>query len=127
MQTADCQLQVLLIDHHGDLDLRGRDHQDVDAMLGQRLEHLARHTGMGAHPDPDNGDLGNAAVACDLASTDLRRYPAQYLFGTTLVTAVDGEGEIGGVILCHVDRKSTRLNSSHVRISYAVFCLKKKK
>src|SRR5690625_6569775 len=26
-----------------------------------------------------------------------------------------------------VDRKSTRLNSSHVAISYAVFCLKKKK
>src|SRR5438874_11225058 len=30
--------------------------------------------------------------------------------------------------LCHqLDRKSTRLNSSHVEISYAVFCLKKKK
>src|SRR5438874_8461984 len=27
----------------------------------------------------------------------------------------------------HLDRKSTRLNSSHVEISYAVFCLKKKK
>src|SRR5436305_8281685 len=27
----------------------------------------------------------------------------------------------------NIDRKSTRLNSSHVRISYAVFCLKKKK
>src|SRR5690625_6232691 len=27
----------------------------------------------------------------------------------------------------HQDRKSTRLNSSHVAISYAVFCLKKKK
>src|SRR6266496_4896531 len=27
----------------------------------------------------------------------------------------------------HPDRKSTRLNSSHVEISYAVFCLKKKK
>src|SRR5690606_41558641 len=27
----------------------------------------------------------------------------------------------------YVDRKSTRLNSSHVKISYAVFCLKKKK
>src|SRR2546430_4171313 len=26
----------------------------------------------------------------------------------------------------HVDRKSTRLNSSHSQISYAVFCLKKK-
>src|SRR5690554_3498909 len=29
--------------------------------------------------------------------------------------------------LVGIDRKSTRLNSSHVRISYAVFCLKKKK
>src|SRR5204863_2920362 len=28
---------------------------------------------------------------------------------------------------CGLDRKSTRLNSSHVEISYAVFCLKKKK
>src|SRR3712207_8011256 len=27
----------------------------------------------------------------------------------------------------HEDRKSTRLNSSHANISYAVFCLKKKK
>src|SRR5690625_7027390 len=30
-------------------------------------------------------------------------------------------------ILVNRDRKSTRLNSSHVAISYAVFCLKKKK
>src|SRR5690349_23789713 len=29
-------------------------------------------------------------------------------------------------LLRHRDRKSTRLNSSHVEISYAVFCLKKK-
>src|SRR5690606_41969176 len=29
--------------------------------------------------------------------------------------------------LLQLDRKSTRLNSSHVKISYAVFCLKKKK
>src|SRR2546426_7670770 len=34
---------------------------------------------------------------------------------------VDGEGKLAG------DRKSTRLNSSHLVISYAVFCLKKKK
>src|SRR3989442_3797054 len=32
-----------------------------------------------------------------------------------------------GFFHCEADRKSTRLNSSHVRISYAVFCLKKKK
>src|SRR5690606_41007199 len=36
----------------------------------------------------------------------------------------DHEVRVGLVVL---DRKSTRLNSSHVKISYAVFCLKKKK
>src|SRR5207302_10434305 len=35
-----------------------------------------------------------------------------------------GLERVGGVL---IDRKSTRLNSSHVKISYAVFCLKKKK
>src|SRR3712207_7840096 len=38
--------------------------------------------------------------------------------GFRVVTANGGEQE---------DRKSTRLNSSHANISYAVFCLKKKK
>src|SRR5690554_7045880 len=36
-------------------------------------------------------------------------------------------GEEGMMQADGVDRKSTRLNSSHVRISYAVFCLKKKR
>src|SRR2546430_10462608 len=31
------------------------------------------------------------------------------------------------ISLMNIDRKSTRLNSSHSQISYAVFCLKKKK
>src|SRR2546427_8680117 len=40
---------------------------------------------------------------------------------------------LGDIVICatleptHADRKSTRLNSSHSQISYAVFCLKKKK
>src|SRR5690606_40316707 len=36
-------------------------------------------------------------------------------------------GRFTGDLTDEVDRKSTRLNSSHVKISYAVFCLKKKK
>src|SRR5690606_41241700 len=39
---------------------------------------------------------------------------------TGLVAPIDAQG-------AQQDRKSTRLNSSHVKISYAVFCLKKKK
>src|SRR2546427_7980988 len=39
-------------------------------------------------------------------------------------TTTSNTGEIGTY---HTDRKSTRLNSSHSQISYAVFCLKKKK
>src|SRR6266403_5030285 len=39
-------------------------------------------------------------------------------------TAID---PLGVTEILELDRKSTRLNSSHVEISYAVFCLKKKK
>src|SRR5688572_32122727 len=68
----------------------------------------------------------------------LRRPPRSTLFPyTTLFRSVDAD--LGGVEqgqhlrVGHapgeshiVDRKSTRLNSSHSQISYAVFCLKKK-
>src|SRR5690348_17571075 len=42
------------------------------------------------------------------------------------VRAVLGLGECARQRLGRIDRKSTRLNSSHPSISYAVFCLKKK-
>src|SRR5688572_31759496 len=43
------------------------------------------------------------------------------------VVLIGGEPGIGKSTLLLQDRKSTRLNSSHSQISYAVFCLKKKK
>src|SRR3989442_11689660 len=56
-----------------------------------------------------------------------RAYPGALL----VVEGTDGSGKSTQLYLLkrwlEIDRKSTRLNSSHVRISYAVFCLKKKK
>src|SRR3712207_8829012 len=55
--------------------------------------------------------------------------PRQSRRATDLVQGVGG-GHLAGVVNHHdgyLDRKSTRLNSSHANISYAVFCLKKKK
>src|SRR3989442_11468178 len=66
----------------------------------------------------------------------IRRPPRSTLFPyTTLFRStqdLDGDGRVDqwGTLFdrrVSLDRKSTRLNSSHVRISYAVFCLKKKK
>src|SRR2546427_9217865 len=37
------------------------------------------------------------------------------------------QGDVVKGVIVSLDRKSTRLNSSHSQISYAVFCLKKKK
>src|SRR5699024_11690564 len=76
-----------------------------------------------------------------------RRVRALVFLGIRPASAVDGLLVVGdgehavadrhaliqadaGQSVCHgiaEDRKSTRLNSSHVSISYAVFCLKKKK
>src|SRR2546430_12662121 len=57
--------------------------------------------------------------------TTLFRSRAGHVPGDAAVErTVDGD-DIGGKVV--QDRKSTRLNSSHSQISYAVFCLKKKK
>src|SRR3712207_8702747 len=45
----------------------------------------------------------------------------------TVPLNVDGEEKELVLEVQQLDRKSTRLNSSHANISYAVFCLKKKK
>src|SRR3712207_7872814 len=47
--------------------------------------------------------------------------------GRDLLGGAGGLGHVRATPACDVDRKSTRLNSSHANISYAVFCLKKKK
>src|SRR5690348_3350068 len=44
-----------------------------------------------------------------------------------LAQALEGVDTVFNLASVHLDRKSTRLNSSHPSISYAVFCLKKKK
>src|SRR5436309_9892786 len=69
----------------------------------------------------------------------IRRPPRSTLFPYTTLFRSVRLLDLGGVLKAVVtlselpeatfasDRKSTRLNSSHVKISYAVFCLKKKK
>src|SRR5438874_6851713 len=66
----------------------------------------------------------------------IRRPPRSTLFPSRRSSDLDlqhGGGEAEGMNAevgtrnAEQDRKSTRLNSSHVEISYAVFCLKKKK
>src|SRR2546427_7265798 len=75
----------------------------------------------------------------------IRRPPRSTLFPYTTLFRSHPELELGGLARRHEgrravfrvdhrteprqepDRKSTRLNSSHSQISYAVFCLKKKK
>src|SRR5690554_7257282 len=56
--------------------------------------------------------------------SDLKNIPKEDL--EAVIVLNDPTYIINGVMYTE-DRKSTRLNSSHVRISYAVFCLKKKK
>src|SRR3712207_8570049 len=77
-------------------------------------------------PEPGLQDVGRAAGSRDHAADEVAdlEQPVQ----------PDGRGlQRGGAEEAHrradapPDRKSTRLNSSHANISYAVFCLKKKK
>src|SRR5207249_9287039 len=75
-------------------------HLDLDDLLGLNEKH-----------GREAGDKAIGAATLLLAKTAAKE-------GWTL-------GRIGGDEFA-LDRKSTRLNSSHVSISYAVFCLKKR-
>src|SRR5690349_23213672 len=57
----------------------------------------------------------------------LRFAALQSVFAKAIIERHPEIGNVDSVVFVDEDRKSTRLNSSHVEISYAVFCLKKKK
>src|SRR5207248_8478573 len=79
--------------------------------------------------------------ACMTAAAPARESESSAARAAPLKIGIIGAGHIGGTLASlwakaghellvssrHPDRKSTRLNSSHRTISYAVFCLKKKK
>src|SRR5258707_3401609 len=83
--------------------------------------------------------LGDAVNFNDIANLQVRELrdgvfePGVGVSGESDVRGFGCDGEIGSGDALHrtmnvfQDRKSTRLNSSHANISYAVFCLKKKK
>src|SRR5690606_41426217 len=85
---------------------------------------LSLHDALPIYRQGDAGHLEHAVLDAQLLALGVH-------FGGFLVQPLAGAGLqfLGGVLVEALDRdrKSTRLNSSHVKISYAVFCLKKKK
>src|SRR5690554_631593 len=76
----------------------------------------------------------DSVILCSFGDASLNHSTAQGAINTACWTAYQGV-PLPLIFVCEdnglgistpTDRKSTRLNSSHVRISYAVFCLKKK-
>src|SRR6266540_6007146 len=66
---------------------------------------------------PDGGGLGGGC----------RRHRGEPLVPAARLARLGNPVRLARRRRRHPDRKSTRLNSSHITISYAVFCLKKKK
>src|SRR5699024_11313291 len=92
-------------------------------MLGRVFDGLGRPIDDGPEILPDERRDVNGLPMNPAA----RDYPNEFI--QTGVSAIDGLNTLvrGQKLPIAEDRKSTRLNSSHVSISYAVFCLKKKK
>src|SRR5690606_40823661 len=84
-----------------------------------------------SHAHGDHASPGHREIYCTKATSAFMqvRYPKQPLQSYHVFDFEEGFN-INGVEIVFIpagqDRKSTRLNSSHVKISYAVFCLKKK-
>src|SRR5256885_6761759 len=81
-------------------------------------------TGHNGSETVDLGIKGRRAIVC-ASSKGLGRACAMALANEGVHVTLTARG--AEVLKKTADRKSTRLNSSHLVISYAVFCLKKKK
>ncbi|SPA14560.1 conserved hypothetical protein [Cupriavidus taiwanensis] len=109
MQRAHGQFHVLLVDQHRDLDFRGGDHLDVDALFRQRAEHLAGDADVRAHAHAHHRHLRHLGVARHAAGADVRLHAIVQDGQRALVLAArHGEGEVGlavdGLVLDdHVD------------------------
>src|SRR5699024_11737455 len=103
---------------------------DLDAVLNVPVVYASGKAGVASTEQPADGELPESQDLEPLFATIMEHIPAPtYTEGEVLqahVTNLDYSSFLGRLALLRVDRKSTRLNSSHVSISYAVFCLKKK-
>src|SRR5688500_19494888 len=82
----------------------------------------ADHLDLHSFPTRRSSDLASGAADCGRTNRSAAQPPSPSAVSRpTARHRGRGRGLRGG------DRKSTRLNSSHLVISYAVFCLKKKK
>src|SRR5690606_40162647 len=79
---------------------------------------------LGAFRQPEPHDVPIAVVGPDQVVARLEQQVAAQAPGAFDLIGYPDAAAARQALL---DRKSTRLNSSHVKISYAVFCLKKKK
>src|SRR5207302_4705921 len=118
-------------------DLKETEHQTAEDFLAlildlQRLTRLllGGKPGIAAMDGYAVGGGFELALACDfrVASTRARMGCVEARVGMVITggTTVLLPQLVGQGMAREIDRKSTRLNSSHVKISYAVFCLKKK-
>src|SRR5439155_14206234 len=94
------------------------------------FDRSGHHRDLHSFPTRRSSDLGGRAIA--QRHPDRHEHRALHVVeprAARLVAAqrVRDQGSDREIAVVLLDRKSTRLNSSHVAISYAVFCLKKKK
>src|SRR3712207_8886574 len=75
--------------------------------------------------DEDRENEGDLVCAAEKVTPEIINFMATHARG--LICMPLTEERCDELHLTMQDRKSTRLNSSHANISYAVFCLKKKK
>src|SRR6185295_10885121 len=94
VQRPHRQLSINRIDQDADLNLRRGYGEDIDAALGQGLEHLGGDTGVAAHADADHGDLGHVGGTFHLKIADLLLGPAQDLECSVEVRALHGKGHV---------------------------------
>ncbi len=87
--------RVTIVYHAGNLDFRGTDHMNIDALVPQRLKHPSSDSSMVTHAHPDDRYLGNILITGDIQISPFFFHPLQDTNSRLTIQPGNGKAQVG--------------------------------
>ena len=107
-------VQIGFIHSDGNFNFRCRNHTDLNVGIGQRPEHRRGNTGMGTHPDTDDGNLAKRGFRFYVGiGSQLRQHRLQSRLCTPEIVHMHGKRLANQTVMSHV-------GDDHIQIDFRI-------
>lgn len=111
MKSEKRKLRIRKIDKNGNIDLRSGDGEDIDEILGKRIEGGRREKRMDENEDEDKGDFRKEGLGMDIVKDDLDIGIVKKIKRIVDVEGGNGKGNVGiGEVLRKVMKDNVEID-----------------